>query len=45
MYFTSTNEDDDNKDNICDYLEEISNNDSKGIYINNSVDTNMEGGN
>ena len=45
MYFTSTNENDDNIENICDYLEDTSDNYSKGIYIDGSVDANTEGGN
>ena len=45
MYFTSANEDDDNTYKIRDYLEDIMNNYSKGIYINDSTDANMEGGN
>ena len=45
LYFTSTNEDDYNTEKISDYLKDISNNDLKGIYIGDSVDANMEGGN
>ena len=45
LYFTSTNEDGDITDNICNYLEDISKNYSKSIYIDDRVDANMESGN
>ena len=41
----STNEDDYNTDKVCDYLEDTSNNDSKSVYIDDSIDANMESGN
>ena len=43
LYFTSTNENDDNIDKVYYYPEDISNSDSKVIYINDIVDANMKG--
>ena len=45
LYFKSTNEDDYNTDKVCDYLEDTRNNDSKSVYIDDSIDANMESGN
>ena len=41
LYFTSTNKYNDNIDNICDFHEDINNNDSEVIYIHYIVDSNI----